>query len=70
MALKGIDVSYSQGSINWAKVKSQIDFAILRSTFGSDLPSQTDSQFHQNANGCVKNNIPFGIYHFGYFVDE
>ena len=70
MALKGIDVSYSQGSINWAKVKSQIDFAILRSTFGSDLPSQTDSQFHQNANGCVKNNIPFGIFHFGYFVDE
>lgn len=70
MSLKGIDVSYAQKSINWEKVKSQIDFAILRSSFGSDLPSQTDSQFYQNANGCVKYNIPFGIYHFGYFVDE
>lgn len=70
MSLKGIDVSYANGSIDWSKVKKNIDFAIIRSSFGSDLPSQTDSQFHQNASGCVKNNIPFGIYHFAYFVDE
>lgn len=70
MSLKGIDVSYSQGNIDWSKVKSQIDFAVLRSSFGSDLPSQIDNQFFQNASGCVKNNIPFGIYHFGYFTNE
>lgn len=70
MALKGIDVSYANYSIDWSKVKSQIDFAILRSSFGSDLPSQTDSQFHQNAANCVKYNIPFGIYHFAYFVNK
>lgn len=70
MALKGIDVSYSQKNIDWNKVKSQVDFAILRSSFGLDLQGQIDSQYFQNASGCVKNNIPFGIYHFGYFEDE
>ena len=70
MALKGIDVSYAQYGINWATVKSQIDFAILRSGFGSDLPSQIDNMFFINASACVKNNIPFGTYHFGYFIDE
>lgn len=68
---KGIDVSYANGSIDWGKVKnSGVEFAILRSTFGSNLPSQIDSQFFQNAQGCVKNNIPFGTYHFAYFVNE
>ena len=65
---KGIDVSYANSSIDWAAAKSDIDFAIIRSSFGSDLPSQIDSFFYQNANGCVRNNIPFGTYHFAYFI--
>lgn len=68
---KGIDVSYANGSIDWIKVKkSGIEFAILRSTFGSESESQIDSQYFQNATGCVKNNIPFATYHFAYFVNE
>ena len=68
---KGIDVSYANGSIDWSKVKkSGIEFAILRSTFGSESASQIDSQYFQNATGCVKNNIPFATYHFAYFVNE
>ena len=69
---QGIDVSYSQGSINWARVKAskKVDFAIIRSSFGSDLPSQTDAYFHHNAAQCIKNNIPFGIYHFAYFINR
>lgn len=68
---RGIDVSYANGSIDWSTVsKNSVDFAIIRSSFGSDLPSQIDSFFYQNANGCVKNNIPFGTYHFAYFIDE
>ena len=70
MPLKGIDVSYANGSIDWSKSKTAVDFAIIRSSFGSDLPSQTDSFFFQNANGCQKNHIPFGIYHFAYFINE
>ena len=68
---KGIDVSYANGSIDWIKVKkSGIEFAILRSTFGSESESQIDSQYSRNATGCVKNNIPFATYHFAYFVNE
>ena len=68
---KGIDVSYANLSIDWSEVKkSGIEFAILRSTFGSESESQIDSQYFQNATGCVKNNIPFATYHFAYFVNE
>lgn len=70
MSYKGIDVSYANGSIDWNKVKESIDFAIIRSSFGSDLPSQIDSFFYQNVAGCEKNGIPYGLYHFAYFVDE
>ena len=68
--LKGIDVSYANGIIDWSQVRKNIDFAIIRSTFGLDLPSQTDNFFTQNADGCVKYNIPFGTYHFAYFTDK
>ena len=68
---KGIDVSYTNLSIDWSEVKkSGIEFAILRSTFGSESESQIYSQYYQNATGCVKNNIPFATYHFAYFVNE
>lgn len=68
--MKGIDVSYANGSINWQKVSGEVDFAILRSSFGSEMPSQVDNCYEQNASGCVANGVPFGIYHFAYFVDE
>ena len=70
MPLKGVDVSYANGSIDWNRAKSSIDFAIIRSSFGSDLPSQIDNFFFQNVAGCEKNGIPYGLYHFAYFVDE
>lgn len=72
MALwKGIDVSYANNYIDWKQVKaSGIDFAIIRSSFGSDLPSQIDDRFYSNAQGCVQNNLPFATYHFAYFIDE
>lgn len=71
MAKKGIDVSYANGVIDWDRVKnSGIEFAILRSTFGSESPSQIDNTYFQNAQGCIRNGIPFGTYHFAYFTNE
>ncbi len=65
--LKGIDVSYANGTINWNNVKkSGIDFAVLRCGYGSESAEQVDNQYYANAQGCIKNNISFGIYHFGY----
>lgn len=63
---KGIDVSSHQGIINWAEVKNNIDFAIIRLGFGDDFTSQDDKNFFDNVNGCINNGIPFGVYIYSY----
>lgn len=65
-ALKGIDVSKHQGVINWDKVKPQIDFAIIRCGYGSDLTHQDDKQFENNVKACQRLGIPFGVYLYSY----
>nr|WP_297883992.1 GH25 family lysozyme [uncultured Blautia sp.] len=66
--MKGIDISYWQGDINFSKVKSSgIDFAILRSSYRKTA----DPKFYEYVNGCKKNNIPIiGTYHFIYALNE
>lgn len=64
--LKGIDVSTHQGNIDWEKVKPQIDYAILRVGFGSNIEKQDDARFKQNADACTKLGIPFGVYLYSY----
>lgn len=66
MRLKGIDVSHHQGVINWDKVKSQIDYAILSVGYGDNIPTQDDEQFHRNAKECVRLGLPFGVYIYSY----
>ena len=64
--MKGIDVSSHQGTIDWSKVKSQIDFAIIRLGYGDNATYQDDKQFFNNVNGCIANGIPFGVYIYSY----
>ena len=66
--MRGIDISYWQGDINFSKVKSSgIDFAILRSSYRKTV----DPKFYEYVNGCKKNNIPIiGTYHFIYALNE
>lgn len=64
--MKIIDVSKHQGRIDWNKVKSQVDGAIIRCGFGDDSTSQDDSQFKANVEGCIANGIPFGVYIYSY----
>lgn len=61
-----IDVSKHQGIIDWSKVKGNVDGAIIRCGYGSDLASQDDSQFKANVDGCIANGIPFGVYLYSY----
>lgn len=68
--LKGIDVSVYQGNIDWEKVKSQIDFAIIRCGLGDDIKSQDDKQFERNYSECTRLGIPFAIYFFSYAVNK
>lgn len=68
MALKGIDVSYAQGSVNWAQVKaSGIQFVILRAGFGREV-SQKDRRFEENYAACKAAGLPMGVYHYSYAV--
>lgn len=64
--MRGIDVSSWQEAINWSKVKGQIDFAIIRLGYGDNVERQDDKYFLNNVNGCIANNIPFGVYIYSY----
>ena len=71
MALKVIDVSYHNGTIDWAKVKaSGVDGAIIRCGFGSNISSQDDTQWKRNADECTRLGIPFGTYLYSYANTE
>lgn len=67
MKTKGIDVSQWQETINWANVKSQIDFVILREGYRKAV----DKRFFEYVGGCKANQIPIhGVYHFIYATDN
>ena len=60
-AIKGIDVSYHQGNINWTKVKNDgIKFAIIRAGSGT----KEDSKFKENMKGALDAGIQVGVYWF------
>ena len=63
---KGIDVSYAQGNIDFAKVdKNEVEFAIVRSSFGWEA-NQKDKQCDRNIKGFQNLGIPCGVYHYSY----
>lgn len=66
--MKGIDVSYFQGSINWKKVAADgIEFVIPREGYGK---STVDSKFFSYVNGAQSAGIKIpGIYHFSYALN-
>ena len=66
MPLKGIDVSNSNGCIDWSKVKPRINFAILRCGYGSDRADQDDKQWERNVSECIRLGIPWGVYLYSY----
>ena len=64
--LKGIDVSFAQGRIDWDKLKGNIDFAILRCGFGNNQADQDDVQWARNVAECNRLGIPWGAYLYSY----
>ena len=69
--LKGIDISYWQGDINWDKVKTVVnkgglDFVIIRCGWGTNSTSKDDSKFARNVAACESRNIPYGVYLYSY----
>ena len=67
----GIDVSEHQGEINWEKVKSEIDFAIIRIGWIGNKENHTiDLQFERNYSECKRLGIPIGLYVYSYCESE
>ena len=66
----GIDVSYWQGNIDWAKVKnSGVSFAIIRCGYGANYSGYDDTQFLNYVKGAKANGIDMGIYLYSYADD-
>lgn len=65
--LKGIDISEFNGDIDFSKVKTEVDFVMIRATFGR---FGVDKKFEQNVKGCIDNDIAFGFYFYSYATDE
>ena len=63
--MNGIDISHNNGIVDWNRVAKQnvpvVDFAILKATEGA---TTVDKKFAINAEGCIKNGIRWGAYHF------
>lgn len=63
---KVIDVSYAQGRINWEAVKGNIDAAIIRCAYGSDIASQDDQFWSYNVSEVERLGIPYAVYLYSY----
>lgn len=63
---KGIDISAHQGDINLDKVCKNLDFVILRSSYGTHYE---DAYFRRNIKKCKELNIPYGVYHYSYSLN-
>ncbi len=63
MSYKGIDISRHNGYIDFNQVKKQVDFVIIRASYGF---FNKDDMFDNNVNGCEANGIPYGLYHYSY----
>lgn len=71
MTLKGIDVSYAQGNIDWDVASKNVDFAMIRATAGFKSPGWNgiDLKWDKNIVGVEKYNVPYGIYHYSYAMN-
>ena len=65
-ALRGIDVSYHNGEIDFSKVKSQVDFVIMRAGYGNKDADSKEVKFSTYYEDAKKNNIPVGTYWYCY----
>ncbi len=62
-----MDISHHQNSsaIDWAKAAKEVDLAIIRVQYGSNL---IDRQYKNHVANCKKHGIPFGHYAYGMYV--
>ena len=60
---KGIDISEFQTNVNYAALKNDVDFVMIRAGYGKN---NIDACAFQHIRGCKENGIPFGLFWFSY----
>lgn len=71
MAVRGVDISCWNAGTNYELLKqSGIEFAIIRTGYGSDYPGQQDKLLEQHIAGCERAGIAWGVYHYSYARDR
>lgn len=71
MNVRGVDISCWNAGTNYELLKkSGIEFAIIRTGYGSDYPGQQDKLLEQHIAGCERAGIQWGVYHYSYARDR
>lgn len=65
-----IDVSEHNGTLDWEKIRPQIEAAILRCGYGIDAKNQDDKKWLRNLSECERLKIPIGVYLYSYANNE
>lgn len=65
--MNGIDISYCQKKVDWAKVN--VDFVIIRAGYGR-YTHQKDTMFEDHYAGAKQRGIPVGAYWYSYAKSE
>ena len=67
MAVKGVDISTHNGSVDFQALKNAgIGFVIIRCGYGSDYVSQDDDRFSENVRKAETAGMPWGTYLYSY----
>lgn len=65
--MKGIDVSYHNGQINWQSVvEAKCEFVIIRLGYGN---RHLDPKFIENVNGALAAGLKIGVYYYSYALN-
>lgn len=67
MEVKGVDISKWQGSVNMSELDKDVDFVIIKSSFGKEM-NQIDPKFMEFYNLAEQQGISKGAYHYGYAI--
>lgn len=73
ITLRGIDVSFYQGDIDWAAVAEDgVEFAIIRAGYRGYTTGNIfeDEKFRQNIDGAIAAGLKTGVYFFSQAINE
>ncbi len=72
-ALRGIDVSFYQGGIDWQAVAGDgVEFAVIRAGYRGSTEGKlnTDERFEENLTGAMSAGLRVGVYFFSQAITE